>query len=137
MTADSQQLQHLQHRSPSYPGKGDTLPPAAGVPHQQQQQQQQLPNGTGSSHCNSNSNSSSTCNSGNAMIHANNSNLIAAGHLAQAAGPAHNAPSSGSALNAGKCEGDGGRGASVCERGIVYTGKTIFNNKQTKNRREK
>nr|XP_036669266.1 kazrin isoform X1 [Drosophila suzukii]XP_036669267.1 kazrin isoform X1 [Drosophila suzukii]XP_036669268.1 kazrin isoform X1 [Drosophila suzukii]XP_036669269.1 kazrin isoform X1 [Drosophila suzukii]XP_036669270.1 kazrin isoform X1 [Drosophila suzukii]XP_036669271.1 kazrin isoform X1 [Drosophila suzukii]XP_036669272.1 kazrin isoform X1 [Drosophila suzukii] len=102
MTADSQQLQHLQHRSPSYPGKGDTLPPAAAVPHQQQQQQQQqqLPNGTGSSHCNSNSNSSSTCNSGNAMIHANNSNLIAAGHLAQAAGPAHNAPSSGSALNA-------------------------------------
>ncbi|XP_037712660.1 kazrin isoform X3 [Drosophila subpulchrella] len=97
MTADSQQLQHLQHRSPSYPGKGDTLPPAAGVPHQQQQQ---LPNGTGSSHCNSNINSSSTCNSGNAMIHANNSNLIAAGHLAQAAGPAHNAPSSGSTLNA-------------------------------------
>lgn len=67
----------------------------------QQQQQQQLPNGIGSSHCNSNSNGiSSTCNSGTAMIHANNSNLIAAGHLAQAAGPAHNAPSSGSALNA-------------------------------------
>jgi len=27
--------------------------------------------------------------------------------LAQAAGPAHNAPSSGSALNAGKCKGNG------------------------------
>ncbi|XP_050743684.1 kazrin isoform X3 [Drosophila biarmipes] len=100
MTADNQPLQqqlpHHQHRSPSYPGKGDTLPPASAVP---LHQQQQLPNGTGSSHCNSNSNSS-TCNSGAAMIHANNSNLIAAGHLAQAAGPAHNAPSSGSALNA-------------------------------------
>nr|NP_001286716.1 Liprin-gamma, isoform E [Drosophila melanogaster]AHN56511.1 Liprin-gamma, isoform E [Drosophila melanogaster] len=102
MTADNQplqqQLQHHQHRSPAYPGKPAEA--AGGVP-QQQQQQQQLPNGIGSSHCNSNSNGiSSTCNSGTAMIHANNSNLIAAGHLAQAAGPAHNAPSSGSALNA-------------------------------------
>ncbi|KMY95770.1 kazrin isoform X2 [Drosophila simulans] len=102
MTADNQplqqQLQHHQHRSPAYPGKPAEA--AGGVP----QQQQQLPNGIGSSHCNSNSNSngssSSTSNSGTAMIHANNSNLIAAGHLAQAAGPAHNAPSSGSALNA-------------------------------------
>ncbi|XP_052840944.1 kazrin isoform X2 [Drosophila gunungcola] len=113
MTADNQPLQqpsqHHQHRSPAYPGKGE-VSAVAGVPvAQQQQQQQQLPNGIGSnsnsnSHCNSNSNtsgsSSSTCNSGTAMIHANNSNLIAAGHLAQAAGPAHNAPSSGSALNA-------------------------------------
>ncbi|XP_017078304.1 kazrin isoform X3 [Drosophila eugracilis] len=102
MTADNQplqqQLQHHQHRSPAYPGKGEV---AAGVPHQQQQQQQQsqLPNGIGSTHCNSN-NGSSTCNSGTTMIHANNSNLIAAGHLAQATGPAHNAPSSSSALNA-------------------------------------
>ncbi|KQS62344.1 uncharacterized protein Dere_GG20699, isoform C [Drosophila erecta] len=105
MTADhqplQQQIQHHQlhqHRSPAYPGK--TAEAAGAVP---QQQQQQLPNGIGSSHCSSNSNtngSSSTCNSGTAMIHANNSNLIAAGHLAQAAGPAHNAPSSGSALNA-------------------------------------
>ncbi|XP_017054045.1 kazrin isoform X3 [Drosophila ficusphila] len=107
MTTDSQPLQqqqqqlphhHQQHRSPAYPGK---VAEVAGVtpPQQQQQQQlqqQQLPNGIGGSHCNS------TCNSGNAMIHANNSNLIAAGHLAQAPGPAHNnAPSSGgSALNA-------------------------------------
>ncbi|XP_044251690.2 kazrin isoform X1 [Drosophila takahashii] len=93
MTADNQplqqQLQHHQHRSPAYPGKADVAAAAVGVP---QQQQQQLPNGNGSSHCNSNSST--------AMIHANNSNLIAAGHLAQAAGPAHNAPSSGSALNA-------------------------------------
>ncbi|XP_039228982.1 kazrin isoform X2 [Drosophila yakuba] len=105
MTADNQplqqQLQHHQHRSPAYPGKSAEA--AGGVPQQQQQQHQQhqLPNGIGSSHCNSNSNgSSSTCNTGTTMIHANNSNLIAAGHLAQAAGPAHNAPSSGSALNA-------------------------------------
>ncbi|XP_041565783.1 kazrin isoform X2 [Drosophila elegans] len=111
MTADNQPLQqpsqHHQHRSSAYPGKGE-VSAVAGVPvaQQQQQQQQQLPNGIGSnsnsnSHCNSNtSGSSSTCNSGTAMIHANNSNLIAAGHMAQPAGPAHNAPSSGSALNA-------------------------------------
>jgi len=91
---------------------------------QQQQQQQQLPNGIGSSHCNSNSNGiSSTCNSGTAMIHANNSNLIAAGHLAQAAGPAHNAPSSGSALNAGKCAGDSG---GFCCKGACTLGKNTY-----------
>ncbi|KAH8254258.1 hypothetical protein KR032_009154 [Drosophila birchii] len=108
MTADSQALQfqnQSQHRAPApapatasaaaqapvLPGKGEP----------QQQQQQQLPNGIGStSNCNSISSSSGTCNSSTAMIHANNSNLIAAGHLAQAAGPAHNAPSGGSALSA-------------------------------------
>ncbi|KAH8402444.1 hypothetical protein KR009_012015 [Drosophila setifemur] len=80
MTADNQQ----QLRAPAYPGKGDV-----------QQQQQPLPNGTGSGI--GSSNSSTT-----AMIHANNSNLIAAGHLAQPSGPAPqaHAPSSGGALNA-------------------------------------
>ncbi|XP_020799861.1 kazrin isoform X2 [Drosophila serrata] len=109
MTADSQALQfHNQHRAPApapapasvsasapppvHPGKGEP----------QQQQQQQLPNGIAStSNCNSISSSSSgTCNSSTAMIHANNSNLIAAGHMAQAPGPAHNATSGGSALSA-------------------------------------
>ncbi|KAH8321436.1 hypothetical protein KR074_004845 [Drosophila pseudoananassae] len=99
MTADNQPLQLQQqqqppHRSPAYPGKGE---PAAGTHQQQQQQhQQQLPNGTG--------NSSHT-----AMIHANNSNLIAAGHLAQPAGSGSAtvsgsgsgpSPSSAGALNA-------------------------------------
>ncbi|XP_070140167.1 kazrin isoform X4 [Drosophila kikkawai] len=100
MTADSQALQFQnQHRTPAPALASSQGPAHPGKGEPQQQQQQQLPNGIGSA-SNCNSISSATCNSSTAMIHANNSNLIAAGHLAQAAGPAHNAPSGGSALSA-------------------------------------
>ncbi|XP_034652962.1 kazrin isoform X3 [Drosophila subobscura] len=92
MTIDNQQQQQQQqqqHRPPSYPGKSEVV----GLP------QPQLPNGIGGT---ANANSIP----GPAMIHANNSNLIAAGHLAQGVGVSStststaNSSSGGSALNA-------------------------------------
>ncbi|XP_033234662.1 kazrin-A isoform X3 [Drosophila pseudoobscura] len=92
MTNDNQQQQQQQqHRPPSYPGKSEVV----GLP------QPQLPNGLGGT---ANANSIP----GPAMIHANNSNLIAAGHLAQgvavssssASTSTANSSSGGSALNA-------------------------------------
>ncbi|EDW35965.1 GL16928 [Drosophila persimilis] len=93
MTNDNQQQQQQQqqHRPPSYPGKSEVV----GLP------QPQLPNGLGGT---ANANSIP----GPAMIHANNSNLIAAGHLAQGVAvsssststSAANSSSGGSALNA-------------------------------------
>ncbi|XP_033253369.1 kazrin-like isoform X2 [Drosophila miranda] len=90
MTNDNQQQQQ-QHRPPSYPGKSEVV----GLP------QPQLPNGLGGT---ANANSIP----GPAMIHANNSNLIAAGHLAQGVAVSSsstststaNISSGGSALNA-------------------------------------
>ncbi|XP_017147482.1 kazrin-A isoform X2 [Drosophila miranda] len=90
MTNDNQQQQQ-QHRPPSYPGKSEVV----GLP------QPQLPNGIGGT---ANANSIP----GPAMIHANNSNLIAAGHLAQGVAVSSsstststaNSSSGGSALNA-------------------------------------
>ncbi|XP_022217778.2 kazrin isoform X1 [Drosophila obscura] len=72
MTIDNQQQQQQQqqqHRPPLYPGKSEVV----GLP------QPQLPNGIGGT---ANANSMP----GPAMIHANNSNLIAAGHLPQGVG---------------------------------------------------